>query len=263
MTGVDLDVEIGAWLVAALPDGQAVTATLNNNTVVRVNKQGVIVNNLYTATGSDFYGLLVQGSHLFVLHLNGTVVQMQPEDGLILNVYNTGISGLYNYGSHHTDHCDIDLDVVLLPAISPGNVYTYNISSQTLKTRVNNLNRPISVTHSCVDGSVVYVVCELYACKVRVYNASWSLITSFGELGTGNGQLKYPHSALMSDGYIFVADTNNHRVSMFTSDGQFVKHIITYKVPYYEGQAYPVSLSVRGKYLWVATSNGRLTRYIL
>ena len=246
--------------MAALPEGQAVTVIKNNDTVVRVNKQGVIVNNLYT--GSYIRGLLVQGSHLFVLHYNGTIVQMKL-DGLILNVYNTGISDLYNYGSHHTDLCDIDLDILLLASYSTGNVYTYNIGSQTLKLRVNNLNYPLSVTHGCVNGSVVYVVCERSADKVSVYNTSWSIITSFGEYGSGDGQLKYPDSAVMSNGYIFVVDYGNYRVSMFTSDGQFVKHIIIYDVPYYESRHGPFSLSVRGKYLWVATVFGRLTRYIL
>ena len=246
--------------MAALPDGQAVTE--KNNTVVRVNKQGVIVNNLYTGSGSYIRGLLVQGSHLFVLHYNGTIVQVQL-DGHILNVYNTGISILRNFGSHNTDLCDIDQNILLLVSGSLGNVYTYNISSQTLKLHVKSLNGPTSVTHGCVDGSVVYVVCERSADKVHVYNASWSLITSFGEYGTSNGQLYRPRSAVMSDGYFIVADYWNYRVSIFTSDGQFVKHIITYDVPYYEGQDYPRSLSVRGKYLWVVTNNGRLTRYIL
>ena len=245
--------------MAALPEGQAVTEIRNNDTIVRVTKQGVIVNNLYT--DSYIRGLLVQGSHLFVLHQNGTVVQMKL-DGLILNVYNTGISSLYNYASHHTDLCDIDLDILPLASFSLGNVYTYNISSQTLKLRVNNLNGPLSVTHGCVDGSVVYVVCEYNAHKVHVYNTSWSIITSFGGYGSGDGQLQLPYSAVMSNGYIFVADFRNNRVSMFTSDGQFVKHIIIYDVPYYEGQDYPRFLSARGKYLWVA-AHSRLTRYIL
>ena len=229
---------------------------------MRVNKQGVIVNNLYTDSGSYIRGLLVQGSYLFVLHYNGTIVQMQL-DGLILNVFNTGISGLRNYGSHHTDLCDIDLDVVLLPSISLGNVYTYNISSQTLKLHVNNLNGPSSVTHGCVDGNVVYVVCERDTHKVHVYNVSWSLITSLGSNGTADGQLDQPHLAVMSNGYIFVADRFNYCVSMFTSDGQFVKHIIIYDVPYYKSKYFPFTLSARGQYMWVATYNGRLTRYIL
>ena len=251
--------EIGASYVAALPDGQAAIMK-KNGTIVRVNKQGGIVNNLYDGSGSVITGLLVQSSHMFVLHQNGTVVQMQPEDGHILNVYNTGISSLYNYASHHTDLCDIDQNVLLLLYhYSSGNVYTYNISSQTLKLRVNSLNWPLSVTHGCVNGSVVFVVCERSAHKVRVYDASWSLISSFGVYGTGNGQLDNPKSAVMcSQGYIFVTDSLNYRVSMFTSDGQLLKNILTY-----ESEEMPYALSVRDHYLWVATSSGRLTRYIL
>ena len=258
MTGVDLDIKIGAYLVAALPDGQAITEITKNDTAVRVNKQGVIVNNLYT--GSYMKGFLVRGSYLFVIHQNGTIVQMKPDDGHILKVYNTGISGgLLNIGSLHTDHCDIDLDILLLASYSLGNVYTYNISSQTLKLRVNNLKHPTSVTHGCVDGHVVYVVCERNASRIQVFNETWSIVSSFGVNGTGNGQLYRPHSAVMySQGYIFVTNSLNYRVSMFTSGGQFVKNILTY-----EREAKPWHLSVRDHYLWVTTSTGRLTRYIL
>ena len=195
---------------------------------------------------------------LFVLHRNGTVVQMQPEDGHILKVYNTGISGLRNLGSHHTDLCDIDLDILPLASYSLGNVYTYNISSQTLKLRVSNLNYPTSVTHGCVDGNLVYVVCERNAARIQAFSETWSLASSFGVNGTGNGQLYHRHSAVMySQGYIFVTNSLKYSVSMFTSDGQFVKNILTY-----EGEEKPWPLSVRGDYLWVTTSTGRLTRYI-
>ena len=259
-TGVDFDKKIGTAKVAALPDGQAVIYQIENNTLMILEK-GLLTRNLYT--GSDIDGLQVQGSDLFVLHKNGTIVQIQLQDGLILNVYKTGISSLHNFGSQHTDLCDIDQNILLLASYDPDNVYTYNISSKTKKVRVDNLNKPSSVTPGCVDGSVVYVVNDLVAHKVHVYNASWSLVKSFGEQGKGSGQLYYPHVAVMSDqGYIFVAENMNHRVSMFTSDGQFVKHIIIYDVPYYEGKENPLSLSVRGKYLWVATVYGRLTRYI-
>ena len=258
MTGVDLDIEIGAWYATALPDGQAAMKIKQNYSVVRM-EEGVIVKDLYRGSVRS---LLVHGSHLFAFHLNGTIVQMQPEDGLVLNVFNTTIHNPRNYASHHTDRCDIDLDILFFA--SDREVYTYNISSQTLQTRLKNLGGSVSVTHGCVDGNVVYVVTERGPCMVHVYNATWSLMKSFGGKGTDNGQLDGPFSAVMSNhGYIFVSDYFNSRVSMFTSDGQFLKHIIIYDIPYYDGPDKPWSLSVRGKYLWVSTQNGRLTRFIL
>ena len=260
-TGVDFDKLIGTQFVAALPDGQAVAHIINNDTVVRV-ENFQIVRDLYTA--ADIKALQIQNSLLFVAHGKGQVVEMRPQDGFILQVYNTGINNPRNYGSQHIDLCDIDLNVLLFASLYSGEVYSYNISSQTKKVHVDNLNRPVTVTRGCVNASAVYVVTVCYGHKVHVYNATWSLITSLGGLGWENGKLNNPYSALMlDDGYIFVADRNNHRVSIFTSDGQFVKHIIIYDVPYYESFDYPWSLSVRGKYLWVATMKGRLTRYIL
>ena len=90
------------------------------------------------------------------------------------------------------------------------------MSSQTLKRQVK-LSGVFSVTSGCFNGSVVYIVTEIAAQKIHVYNSTWSILTSFGGLGSGNGQLDSPRSTCISDqGYIYVADANNHRVSMFT-----------------------------------------------
>ena len=254
LTGVDLDLEIGAFFATALPDGQASMKINKNSSVVRM-EQGVIEKDLYL--GPKIRSVILQGSHLFVFHENGTIVQMQPEDGHVLNVFNTSLYRPRNYASQHTDLCDIDSDDVLFT--TEREVYTYNISSDSMKPHVKNLGGSVSVSPGCLDGNVVYVVTERGPSMVHVYNATWSLMTSFGGRGTDNGQLDGPFSAVMSDeGYIFVSDYFNSRVSMFTSDGQFLKHIIIY-----EGQDKPWSLSVRGKYLWVSTQNGRLTRFIL
>ena len=131
--------------MAALPHGQAVVHVSNNDTVVRM-ENFQIIRELYknTVSGKAFHvtGLHVQGSNLFVLHYNGTIVQMQLENGNILKIYNIGISGVRNYGSANTDLCDINKEIVLLTSHSHNKVYSYNISSQTKKARVNKLNIP-------------------------------------------------------------------------------------------------------------------------
>ena len=247
-----------SWFGTPLPDGDVVSWLTSNETVVRMNSGGVIERDLYT--GSLVRGLLLQGSDLFILHRNGTTVQVQLDDGLILNVYDTGIGNLHNYASHQTDICKVPYGIVHFTSFRYGMVHAYNICSQTMKVLVENLNKPYSVTPACINCSIVYVVTERDAHKVHVYNASWSLMTSFGGFGTGDGQLNTPRSSVMSDkGHIYVADYQNYRVSMFTSDGLFVKHIITY----YESNERPMTLSVRGKHLCVTTIEGRLTRYIL
>ena len=263
-TGVDLDMPIGAIHTAALPDGQAVVRQTGNDHVLIMNGLGQVVRRLYI--GSFVTSLQVQCSESFVIMFrNGTIVEMQSKDGRILNVYETGVEMLANRGSSCTDLCYIPKDIILFTKypVHFNYVFGYNVSSQTLQVNVKGLSGVYSVSSGCVNGSVVYIVSECQTHKVHVYNGSWSLLTSFGGQGSGNGQLYNPYSAVMSQGHIFVADYDNYRVSKFTSDGQFVKHILTYKYPYK-----PWVLSVSGRYLWVTIytlSNPvrRLVRYII
>jgi DNA-binding beta-propeller fold protein YncE len=50
------------------------------------------------------------------------------------------------------------------------------------------------------------------------------LLSQWGRTGSGAGEFKSPrHLAVDKDGYIYVADTGNHRISKFDSKGNFVK----------------------------------------
>ena len=265
-TGVDLDMMMEqVFHIAALAEGQAaVHQHEGEDRVLIMNGLGQVIRHFHV--GPDMSGFRVQGSEgfesLIVYFLNGTMVEMQSPDGRILNVYNTGIKNTLNRGSPNTDICYIPKDIILFTNYS--HVFSYNISSQTQKVNLKGMNKVYSVTCGCMNGSMVYVVSDIGTHKVHVYNSTWSLIKSFGGLGSGDGQFDKPYSAAMSDqGQIFVADFDNYRVSMFASDGQFVKHIINHGHPYR-----PWIISVRGRYLWVTSHAGpdpvrRVTRYIL
>ena len=255
---VELDIATDAFLVAALPEGKVVTVIKNNKTVVRLNEKGQIERDLYR--GSKIRGLIVQGSDLFVVHRYGKIVQVNPKDGLIVKVYRTMMDNIYNYASHQNGICKVPNNTLLLTTLGlHDRVFSYNISSQTEKILVTHLKDPTSVSPGCIHGNIVYVVTDRSAHRINVYDENWSLIRSFGGFGRRDGKLDSPTASMIPDqGHIIVADRDNSRVSMFTTDGQFVEHIIIY-----EDKDRPFYLSVIGEYLWVTTSGGRLTRYIL
>jgi DNA-binding beta-propeller fold protein YncE len=79
----------------------------------------------------------------------------------------------------------------------------------------------------CANADVV-VVSESGTHRVSVFNrVDGALLRRFGSRGSGDGQLKHPHGlCFMSDRrHVAVADHCNHRVSVFSIDGDFIRHV--------------------------------------
>ena len=58
--------------------------------------------------------------------------------------------------------------------------------------------------------------------KVHRYTPDGKYVSSWGESGTGDGQFNIVHNiAIDDDGWVYIADRENHRVQVFDSDGKF------------------------------------------
>jgi DNA-binding beta-propeller fold protein YncE len=90
---------------------------------------------------------------------------------------------------------------------------------------VGQLSYPHGV---CADDSVV-VVSELEtAHRISVFNrGDGALLRRFGSEGCGDGQLRYPFGLCFMPGHrhVAVAELFNSRVSVFSVDGEFVRHV--------------------------------------
>ena len=84
---------------------------------------------------------------------------------------------------------------------------------------------PFSVpTHVATDKRTgeFYVADGYSNARVHKYSPDGKLLFSWGESGTGEGQFNIVHNiAIDSDGWVYVADRENHRVQIFSSEGNY------------------------------------------
>ncbi len=89
---------------------------------------------------------------------------------------------------------------------------------------VGQLTTPAGV---CADGAVV-VVAERDVHRVSVFNrGNGALLRRFGSCGGGDGQLRSPLGLCFVSGHrhVAVADYRNGRVSVFSVEGEFIRHV--------------------------------------
>jgi DNA-binding beta-propeller fold protein YncE len=89
---------------------------------------------------------------------------------------------------------------------------------------VGRLSYPAGV---CANAAVV-VVSEAAIGRLCVFNRrDGALVRRFGSHGSGPGELMAPRGLcfMSGDRHVAVADYNNHRVSVFSVEGQFIRHV--------------------------------------
>ena len=60
--------------------------------------------------------------------------------------------------------------------------------------------------------------------RVQVLNSDLTFSSTFGKKGSGKGQFSYPRGiACDSTGSVYVADTHNNRIKVFTAEGKFLR----------------------------------------
>jgi DNA-binding beta-propeller fold protein YncE len=86
------------------------------------------------------------------------------------------------------------------------------------------LHGPVGV---CADDAVI-MVSETDAHRISVFNrGDGALLRRFGSKGSGDGQLNWPLGLCFMSGHrhVAVVDNENHRVSVFSVEGEFVRRV--------------------------------------
>ena len=260
---------ISVAFVAALPGGGAVVRNYigKNRTeqVLKINSQGKVTQTLYTCVGCSSYiwGLLVLGDHLYLTHSNGTVIKTRVSDGRVLSRSTIpDVRIIMHRGSLYSKPDQIpDKQTLLLCDTSKGEVFSFNPSTQQKQVHVTGLNDPTSVFYFFHNHTLYYIVCEEDRDRINVYDNTWDLIRTIGTRGFNDGELRGPNSAIVSDeDTIIISDESNRRVSEFSFNGTFLRHLLVRS----DGIYRPYSMSYYYPHLWLVHDYPpKLNRYNL
>ena len=240
----NLDLE-GLYNMLPLQDGTVLVYHWKDNKshAIRLSDRGDVIKNLITTDKNIRGFILMSNNECLILH-DDRLQRVRIEDGKVLGSgYKvTDVGGLY-------DGIRIDDDQVLLVDYNKGEVITYNMKTRNKDVVKDELKGPTSVDKAVTDQGVFYIVSEWRAHTVSVYNDRWRLVRSIGRLGAGKGHLNNPDTArVLPDNTVIVTDKNNHRISWFTIQGDFINYILKQS----DGIRSPTSLAVQYPYVWVS-----------
>ena len=136
---------------------------------------------------------------------------------------------------------------VLLLSRYEKRITEFNPTYNQTKTVVSNLKSPVHINIMRSEVELLYLVTCRGTHSIDVYDEGWTLVRTFGEEGPADGQMMYPWGTTFSKQGILVSDQSNYRISLYSTEGKFIKHILTKK----DGICYPMGLSFTIPFLWL------------
>ena len=256
------------YRAAPLPDGGAFLYYYDYSNitiqVVGVNITGQVIQHVHQCVKCNEYsltGLLLLGSNLYVIHSNGTLLEININNIKMVQVYRVpSVKWMTHWGSlSYHPSVIINHHMLLLVDQLKNEIFSFNISSKQKVVHLTDLPTPTSVSFMTYKSVLYYVVCVFGSHQVRVYNSTWGLYKTLGNvMGYYDGYFRFPVSAVgLTEGFIIISDSDNYRISEFNIDKSFVRHLLTMS----DGLSRPGSMSICLPHIWVG-ENGRFYRYI-
>ena len=240
--------------IAALPGGGAVFTNKvgTGNQVLMLNNGSKIVKKLYNCDPCVEIGaLLLLGHDLFVIHMNGTIIQINLQNEHILNIYTIkNVAKVIHTGCLYSDPTSIDKELLLLTDQDKGEVFSYRLSSDSKQVHVRHINKPSSVSYYFHYETIYFVVCDSGAKEIKVYDRDWRHVWSFQDHRfsvTG-----FPSAVVISsEDTLIISVIGTNSISEFTIQWEFIRYLLSIA----SDKIYKVkALSFHYPFFWMSSS---------
>ena len=237
------------YLVGGITDtsiGDLVLVEWDGPRVAIYMTTGQLKNNLDLPGSPSLWGIARQNHTLFISNTREENIHIVIENNTYVGNIATGITGMCGIAvsdrtiwvtAQTTGVHQLDLD------------HEYNIVGSTVLVKSSDtLDYPLSI--SVMVGLVAVV--SHYSSNIHLFNTTGHLLVPpVGEKGKANGQLSGPRDLVMDPaGRMYVADYGNYRVVLFSSNGTFLRNLVTEE----DGLAQPpIALFIRFDSLYIIT----------
>ena len=140
---------------------------------------------------------------------------------------------------------------VLLLSYNEKRIINFNPNNNQTKIVISNLKNPVHVNIMRSESEVLYLVTCYGTHSVDVYDKGWKLVQTFGGQGQADGQMRNPSRTTFTKQGILVADQCNHRISLYSTEGKFLKQILTSD----DEIQYPLGLLFTRPCIWLSLNN--------
>ena len=196
------------WGVAIDADDNIYLTDQDNGKVYKFDKDLQVVNHSVIKGAAKCFGVAIVGERVMVMKRNSKQLEVFTKDLKFVREIEVDIRGCAIAFDGHSKLYICDSLTHCIQVLNDQCEYLYSIG--------NKPGLGLRIPHFvCVDGDLVYLT-EYEGHCVSVFTKDGEYVTSFGSLGSGEGQFDHPYGiAVDMHGFLYVADRVNNRVLVF------------------------------------------------
>jgi len=161
---------------------------------------------------------------VYVFNRSSHPVMVFDRNGDFLKSWGEGVFSSRTHGIYIDEHdnvfCSDDGDHTVRKLTLDGKLLMTLGTPNKVGEEGVPFNRP---TYAVVAPSGEIFVSDGYGnSRVHKFSHDGGLLKSWGTKGEGPGQFNIPHGVWVMDGKVYVADRQNHRIQIFTMDGEYI-----------------------------------------
>ena len=109
------------------------------------------------------------------------------------------------------------------PMFVGGNISVFSVTGEYIDRVCEG--QVCSPSAIAISGDNVFVSDTALSCVFKFKFPAFISVSKVGERGTGVREFQFPHSLTVADGYVYVADCDNNRITVMSTGLQHSKHI--------------------------------------